>query len=76
MHSENVGPLIKNHQEFQDCESRALNQMWSPSKCGAPCYSTGHRCVKPALQGYLSVHLVQAHPFIDENTKHLYVMSC
>lgn len=27
------GPLLKNYKEFQDTDSRELNQAWDPSKC-------------------------------------------
>lgn len=28
--NENMGPLVQNDLEYQDSDSRVLNQMWSP----------------------------------------------
>lgn len=32
MHNKNAGPLVKNYEEHQGWESRALNQAWGPPK--------------------------------------------
>lgn len=40
--NENAGPLLKNEEEFQDDNSRALNQAKSPSKHKALCDYTCH----------------------------------
>lgn len=43
------GPLVKNYYEFQNGNSRALNQEWGPSKYGALGNCTGRIPVKSAL---------------------------
>lgn len=46
---ENVGPLLKNDEEFQDSDSRAFKLSVSPSKCSAPYSCTGCTPRKLAL---------------------------
>lgn len=43
--NDNAGSLIQNEYEFQDGDSRALNQA---SKCRTLCYYTDHMPMKPA----------------------------
>ena len=60
------GLLFKAMKNFKTVKEH-LTKCGALPSVGAPCDSTGHRCVKPALQGN-SVHLVPAPPFINENT--------
>lgn len=41
--------LFKNYREFQESNSRALNQVWRPSQSGTLCKCWGYKPRKPAL---------------------------